>query len=248
MSSDMTDAPSPSVPKGLRIYAVGDIHGRLDLLDRMHGLISRDAAEAPDRVKHIVYLGDYIDRGNQSHLVLERLCAGPLPGFGVIHLKGNHEDALLRFLADLRIGPHWLGFGGMSTLASYGIRRPSHGTVVERLEAIQVAMRAALPSHHFVFLRSLRLKVTIGDYMFVHAGIRPGVPLDRQRDQDLIWIREEFLNSDRDYGKIIVHGHTITAEPEIRRNRIGIDTGAFTSGRLTCLVLDGAERRFLTTG
>lgn len=237
----------PRLPRGVRLYAVGDIHGRADLLDRLHDRIAADAQSAGSTACHIVYLGDYVDRGAQSPAVLDRLSGGPPPGFGVVHLKGNHDDVMLRFLGDIRVGPHWLRFGGLATLASYGIERPSQGTPAERLIRIQADLRTALPQRHLEFLRSLRPHLAVGDYFFAHAGIRPGVPLDRQTEHDLLWIREDFLASDRDFGKVVVHGHTIVDEPEVRPNRIGIDTGAFASNRLTCLVLEGTGRRFLTT-
>jgi serine/threonine protein phosphatase 1 len=246
-SDERTPSP-PRLPRGLRLYVVGDIHGRADLLDRIHELIALDARGLPERVCHIVYLGDYIDRGGESPAVLDRLSDGPPPGFGVIHLKGNHDEAMLRFLGDIRVGPQWVRFGGLATLAAYGIERPSRGTPVERLEAIQSRLRAVLPQRHFDFLRGLRPRLGVGDYLFVHAGVRPGVPLDRQNERDLLWIREEFLNAGDDFGKIVVHGHSIVEQPDVRPNRIGIDTGAFVSNRLTCLVLEDAERRFLVTG
>lgn len=240
--------PAPAaVPRGLRVYAIGDVHGRLDLLDRMLDQIDADGATAPDLVKHIVYLGDYVDRGPHSSGVIERLAAGPPPGFGAIPLKGNHEASMLEFLEDIRIGPNWLTYGGTATLASYHVPPPHADSPPEDLTHAQEMLRRALPPTHRAFLESLRTSVTIGDYVFVHAGVRPGVPLDRQREDDLLWIREDFLRSTADHGKMVVHGHTISAEPEVRANRIGIDTGAFATHRLTCLVLEGTERRFLVT-
>ncbi len=241
--------PEPAaalVPRGVRVYAVGDIHGRLDLLDQLLHQIESDGA-ATDLVKHIVFLGDYVDRGPQSRAVIERLAAGPPPGFGAIHLRGNHEATLLDFLEDARVGGNWLTYGGNATLASYGVVPPPEATPAERLEEAQQQFRAALPAHHKSFLTRLRTCVSIGDYHFVHAGVRPGVPLDRQDALDLMWIREEFLASQADHGKVVVHGHTIALQPEIRSNRIGIDTGAFATNRLTALVLEGASRRFLCT-
>lgn len=237
-----------SVPRGLRVYAIGDIHGRLDLLDRLLALIEEDGAGAPDLVKYIVTLGDYVDRGPASAGVIDRLIAGPPVGFGAIHLKGNHEAAMLDFLTDTRVGPSWLSFGGQATLASYGVYPGLEiGSLEQRMTDIQAALCGVLPPAHWEFLNSLRPSVTIGDYMFVHAGVRPGVPLNLQRDSDLLWIRESFLGSSADHGKVIVHGHTIADQPEVRANRIGIDTGAYATNRLTCLVLEGTARRFLHT-
>ncbi|PWC52323.1 metallophosphoesterase family protein [Azospirillum sp. TSO22-1] len=240
--------PAPAaVPRGLRVYAIGDVHGRLDLLDRMLDMIETDGAAAPELVKYIVYLGDYVDRGPHSRGVIKRLAEGPPPGFGAIHLKGNHEASMLAFLEDIRVGPNWLTFGGTATLASYHVPPPHADSAPEDLAQAQEQLRLRLPPAHRGFLDSLRTSVTIGDYLFAHAGIRPGVPLERQREDDLLWIRDDFLRSAADHGKVVVHGHTISPEPELRANRIGIDTGAFATNRLTCLVLEGTERRFLTT-
>jgi len=236
-----------SVPRGVRVYAVGDIHGRLDLLDQMLGQIQRDSTTAGDLVKYIVFLGDYVDRGPHSSSVIERLAGGPPPGFGAIHLRGNHEAAMLDFLEDIRVGPNWLTYGGNATLGSYGVVPPAEDASANRLAEAQEQFNAALPAHHRAFLKGLRSSVTIGDYLFVHAGVRPGVPLDRQDATDLIWIRDEFLRSQADHGKVVVHGHTIALQPEVRANRIGIDTGAYATNRLTALVLEGGERRFLCT-
>ncbi|WP_448188329.1 metallophosphoesterase family protein [Azospirillum sp. sgz301742] len=242
-----TEPVPAAVPRGLRVYAIGDVHGRLDLLDRMLDQIDEDGAAAPDLVKYIVYLGDYVDRGAHSSGVIERLAAGPPPGFGAIPLKGNHEASMLEFLEDISVGPNWMTYGGTATLASYHVQPPHADSPPEDLKHAQEMLRLALPPTHLAFLGSLRTSVTIGDYLFVHAGVRPGMPLDRQREDDLLWIREDFLRSTADHGKVVVHGHTITPEPEVRPNRIGIDTGAFATHRLTCLVLEGTERRFLVT-
>jgi serine/threonine protein phosphatase 1 len=235
---------APEVPPGTRVYAVGDIHGRVDLLQQMHDLIHHDAyrRQAPRNV--IVYLGDYIDRGTDSPAVLDLLLDAPLPGFTSIYLKGNHEDSLLRFLVDPSIGPAWLAYGGAATLLSYGVRPPD---AAPHLPRAQHDLGKRLPERHRRFMAGLTLNHSEGDYFFVHAGVRPSVPLERQIEEDLLWIRDEFLESEAEYGKIIVHGHTITARPDVRRNRIGIDTGAFASGTLTALVLEGAEWSFLQT-
>lgn len=238
---------APEAPQGSRIYAIGDIHGRVDLLRRLHRLIAEDAdrCRAPRNV--VVYLGDYIDRGDASPAVIDLLLDEPLPGFDRVHLKGNHEDSLLRFLEDGGIGPSWMLYGGAETLMSYGIRPlPLAGREGE-IERVQHELRARLPERHRRFFVGLKLVHEEGDYLFAHAGVRPGVPLDRQQEADLLWIRDEFLLSDAEFGKIIVHGHTITEHPDVQRNRIGIDTGAFASGRLTALVLEGAGWSFLQT-
>jgi len=253
--------PQPAhaqVPAARRIYVIGDIHGRADLLADLHRRILEDAAEhrsagkdepGHGRAAHVaVYLGDYVDRGLESRQVIDMLLGRPLPGFQTVYLLGNHEQAMLDFQEDPAIGPAWMQYGGAATLFSYGInvqaRLPAG---VERLAHLSAELKRALPPRHLAFLRSLALMHEEGDYLFVHAGIRPGVPLDRQDRDDLIQIRDEFLGSDLNHGKIIVHGHTITERPEVRHNRIGIDTGAFATGRLTCLVLEGTSRALLQT-
>ena len=239
--------PAASVPDGHRVYAIGDIHGRSDLFDRLIGLVTEDIRAGRPAQAHVVLLGDYIDRGLDSCGVLERLSQPAEGPFGTICLKGNHEDSLLRFLDDVSVGPNWLRYGGLATLVSYGIGRPDGMDEATFLDHAQEQLRRRLPARHLAFLRRLKLQVQVGDYRFVHAGVRPGVPLDHQDPDDLIWIRDDFLRSDADHGAVVVHGHTITDEPHIQHNRIGIDTGAFASGRLTCLVLEGETRRFLTT-
>ncbi len=238
---------APETPPGSRIYAIGDIHGRADLLRRLHQLIHEDAyrRQAPRNV--VIYLGDYIDRGDASPEVIELLLDEPLPGFLSVHLKGNHEDTLLRFLGDTGIGASWMLYGGADTLASYGVRPPPFTGGEGEIERVQRELRTRLPERHRRFLAGLKLIHEEGDYLFAHAGVRPGVPLDRQQEEDLLWIRDEFLLSDAEFGKIIVHGHTITERPDVQRNRIGIDTGAFASGTLTCLVLEGTDWSFLQT-
>lgn len=240
-------AAAPEVPQGRRIYAIGDIHGRVDLLRRLHGLIAEDAGRRRAPRNIVVYLGDYIDRGDDSPAVIDLLLDEPLPGFDAVHLKGNHEDSLLRFLEDGGIGPSWMLYGGAETLMSYGIRPPPPAGREGEMERAQQELRARLPERHRLFFAGLKLLHEEGDYLFTHAGVRPGVPLDRQQEDDLLWIRDEFLRSDAEFGKIVVHGHTITERPDVQRNRIGIDTGAFASGRLTALVLEGADWSFLQT-
>jgi serine/threonine protein phosphatase 1 len=234
----------PRTPPGTRVYAIGDIHGRLDLLRAIHQLIHEDAYahQAPRNVA--VYLGDYIDRGDTSSAVLDCLIDQPLPGFQSVHLLGNHEDSLLQFLTDTGIGPAWLSYGGIATLHSYGVRPPASDRELSR---VQEELRGKLPERHLAFLRGLALQHIEGDYAFVHAGYRPGVPLAAQVPQDLLWIRDDFLSSNADFGKIVVHGHTIAEQPDVRRNRIGIDTGAFASGTLTSLVLADDKWSFLQT-
>lgn len=239
-----TDTPSASTPPGTRAYAIGDVHGRLDLLDRLHLAIEEDAATAPESRKVLVHLGDYVDRGPDSAGVLDRLLEGALPGFEWIVLKGNHEDLMLRFLDDPGSGPLWMMNGGAETLRSYGFDVDRRDPGLD-FRDLRDRFAAALPAAHRDFLRSLSLTHREGDYLFVHAGIRPGVPLEQQVEEDLIWIRDEFLHCGQDHGYVVVHGHTPVAAPEVRFNRIGIDTGAVWSGVLTALAMAGGERRFL---
>lgn len=237
----------PRVPEGMRVYAVGDIHGRNDLLRELHRLIAADAAEAPDRDKTIVYLGDYIDRGLDSRGVIDLLLDDAFPGVAPLFLKGNHEDLILRFLDDVSVGPEWLELGGAATLFSYGVALSGLLSDEETLIGAQRRLSEVLPARHLEFLRGLVLYHVAGDYLFVHAGIRPGVALESQSDEDLLWIRDEFLESVEDHGRVVVHGHSVRMAAEYRPNRISIDTGGYATGVLTCLVLDGAERRLLQT-
>ena len=247
--SERRAQPVPACgPGGRRIYVIGDIHGRADLLRQIHAMILADAADHRNRQPVVVYLGDYVDRGLESRQVIDLLLDDPLPGFEEVCLLGNHEQAMLDFLEDAGIGPAWLYYGGAATLYSYGINaqvRPPEGQ--ERFSYLSAELARVLPAGHLSFLRRLSLHHVEGDYLFVHAGIRPGLPMERQQQEDLLYIRDEFLNFPDSHGLIVVHGHTITADPDVRPNRIGIDTGAFATGRLTCLVIDGDERRFLQT-
>jgi serine/threonine protein phosphatase 1 len=241
------EAVAPHGPSGSRVYAIGDIHGRADLLGHLHQLIHEDAyrRQAPRNV--VVYLGDYIDRGKDSAAVIDLLLDEPLPSFERVHLRGNHEDSLLRFLDDVSIGPAWFFYGGDATLESYGVRPPAPAARPQELLRVQRELKRRLPERHLRFYEALTFAHAEGDYLFVHAGLRPGVPIEAQNPADLLWIRDEFLSSSEDFGKIVVHGHSITARPDVQKNRIGIDTGAFASDILTCLVLEGGEWSFLQT-
>jgi serine/threonine protein phosphatase 1 len=207
-------APIASVPPGTRVYAIGDIHGRLDLLVDLQDQIRAHAAEYPAARRVLVYIGDYIDRGYQSRQTLDHLLDSPLPGFDSVHLSGNHERTLLEFLDDISVGAGWLRYGGRETLFSYGVEWDRDLAGAEAcLERIRLELRQKLPERHRRFLADLPLMHEEGDYLFVHAGIRPGVPLDRQEPDDLLWIRDEFLASAADHGKVVVHGHSISEQP-----------------------------------
>ena len=196
----------------------------------------------------MVYLGDYIDRGPDSDLVLETLIEDPLEGFETVFLRGNHESMILDFLDGVGLGGEiWLANGGRTTLQSYGV--DPFAVYFDAASMAETAEDLAdrIPSAHLAFLRGLALSHREGDYLFVHAGVRPGLALAEQSPFDLLWIRSEFLASDADHGPVVVHGHSISPKPDVRPNRIGIDTGAYTTGRLTCLVLEDKRRRFLVT-
>ena len=238
-------ADASRVPEGTVVYAVGDVHGCLNLLQRLEKEIAEDMTgrEASRRV--VVYLGDYIDRGPDSRGVIEHLATRPLAGCESVHLLGNHDRWMLDFLEDPSNGQAWLMNGARATLASYGVGDVGGADMRSQLMGLRDALDRALPEHHREFVRRLRHSHEEGDYFFAHAGVRPGVPLAEQDPNDLLWIREEFLYSDQDFGKVVVHGHTPGHTPESHRNRIAVDTGAFMSGRLTAAVLHGSKRRFL---
>ncbi|MFQ3622187.1 MAG: metallophosphoesterase family protein [Acetobacteraceae bacterium] len=231
--------PAPAtLPPGLRVYAIGDTHGCTAQLDALLQQIAEDAAAAPETERRLVYLGDYVDRGADSRGLLERMLAPPPIEACVVPLIGNHEAMMLETLAnpgdEERIA-HWLRNGGVATLASYGLTGEDPPETWAR----------RIGAEHLDFLRGLARRHAAGGYLFVHAGVRPGVPLDSQDEGDLIWIREPFLSSEADLGAVVVHGHTPGREPVIRRNRIGIDTGAVYGGKLTALVLWADRMRLL---
>lgn len=241
-------APSaPTVPEGTRVYAVGDIHGSAGLLMRLLARIEADNAEQDPAEVTLIFLGDYIDRGPASPEVLDILRGPHSFADRVICLRGNHEDALLNFIEDPVKGRIWLDWGGMATLMSYGVRPSATLTPEERLRAMGEQLDRNLPDEHRDFLKSLPLQETMGDYLFVHAGVNPRVPLGQQEAFDLTTIRAPFLDWGEPLGKMVVHGHSISEMPEFLPWRIGIDTGAYATGRLTALVLEGREQRILST-
>lgn len=245
-------------PDGECIYAIGDIHGRCDLLERLIVEIEQDAASLPDGTRAtIVFLGDYIDRGLQSRDVIDLLLSDRLGKFDPVFLMGNHEEALLKFLDDESFGSQWARYGGGETLYSYGFQPPntrgslgSHEAMAAARTAwskLWAAFRERLPPEHLEFYQSLKPYYSAGDYCFVHAGLRPDKPMDEQNTRDMLWIRDEFLDDPRQFSHLIVHGHT-PAEAVYRDNRrIGLDTGAFLSGKLSAVKLIGQDVTFLTT-
>jgi serine/threonine protein phosphatase 1 len=236
----------PAGGRGYRAYAIGDIHGRLDLLEQMLAKIHAELQRRPARRTLLVFVGDLIDRGPSSAQVIERLRTYRREGIQPVFLLGNHEEVLLRILrGDDSLIASWLEFGGLQCLQSYGVdaTRLSGRSDDELVEII----RGAVPASHVEFLESFIDSCRFGDYLFVHAGIRPGVEIEQQRQADLRWIREPFLFDDTDHGFVVVHGHTISSEVEERPNRIGIDTGAYRTGVLTAVAIEGSERWLIDT-
>ena len=230
--------PAPAaLPPGQRVYAIGDIHGCDDKLASLHALVAADLAARPVAAPLLLHLGDYIDRGPDSAGVIARLCGVlPLPDVPMVNLIGNHERSMLDALAGERASiTDWRFHGGQEALASWGIDPDSD----------PVGWSAAIPAAHRRFVEGLALSHALGGYLFVHAGIRPGVPLDAQSPDDLIRIRGPFLTSEADFGMVVVHGHSPSRGPVLRPNRIGIDTGAVFGRELTCLVLEADRLAFL---
>jgi serine/threonine protein phosphatase 1 len=230
-------------PDGMRLYAIGDIHGRLDLLTEMHARIAAEIArDRPDDWR-IIHLGDYIDRGPESQGVIDFLLAAEERDRRVLCLGGNHDAGLVDFLAAPSADSLFVLYGGIATARSYGVAFDE-----SRLARFHGDLAEALPARHFDFVARRPLSASFGDFFFCHAGVRPGVALVRQDPQDLIWIRQGFLDHAGLLEKVVVHGHTITAEPEVLAYRINVDTGAYRSNRLTALRIDGADKDFLTAG
>ena len=235
------------LPPGRRVYAVGDIHGRIDLLHRLNARILADAEAAQADSCVVIYLGDYVDRGDRSREVVQSLIENPIPQFECVSLLGNHEALLLEFLDNPTRGNSWIFNGGDTTLRNYGVEVGNPEFYKGGWERLRDRFAECLPEAHLQFLRNCPLMHKEGDYLFVHAGIRPGVPLQEQMREDLLWIREGFLDCEDDLGKVVVHGHTPAKEIQVRPNRIGIDTKAWMSNTLTCAVLHGCERAFIQT-
>ena len=237
---------APAVPEGAVVWAVGDIHGRLDLLEPLVEAIIADLSASSASRKVVVFLGDYIDRGPDSRGVLQLLAGlSDIQGVEWRFLKGNHEQAMLGFLADPSAGPKWCEYGGDNALRSYGLRVPDLAHRTEAWSRVAADLRHKLTAREIDFLEHLELSVTVGDYFFSHAGARPGVALDRQSSEDLMWIRQPFLNSGTGFERVVVHGHTPASGVHADQRRIGIDTKAYASGVLTALRLEAREQSLL---
>lgn len=241
-------APEPVRPRatlapGQRAYAIGDIHGRLDLFEQLLAQIDKDEAARGPADTTLILLGDLVDRGPESRGVVVR--AMQLKATRKVRiLAGNHEEMLLGSLGNEETLRHFLRHGGKETLFSYGLTAEEYNRA--KLDELQDRANALIPAEHIAFMRAMENQIVMGEYLFVHAGIRPGVPLDQQLVSDMRWIRREFLDHAEPYGHLVVHGHTITDEPAIRSNRIGVDTGAFASGRLTAIGMEGQDHWFLS--
>jgi serine/threonine protein phosphatase 1 len=239
--------PVPKGAAGARCYAIGDIHGRLDLLEEMLDRIAAEEAVRERCPTYLVFLGDLIDRGPDSAGVIARLRDCGWDYIKPVFILGNHEEMMLRVLGEepWLVGD-WLSHGGYECAQSYGV--PVGRLATLSAEDSAKMLRAHIPSEDVVFLQQFADSFRFGDYLFVHAGIRPGVPVERQTTQDLRWIREGFLDTERDDAMVVVHGHTISEEPEDVPGRIGIDTGAYMGGPLTALLIEGGFKTFLAVG
>jgi len=235
----ITLAPAPAtLPSGRRVYAIGDIHGCDQQLANLHAIIAEDFVRRPVDQAVLLHIGDYVDRGANTAGVLLRLLGGsPIAGMAMVNLLGNHDETMLNALTgDRPAATDWLFAGGRTALESYGVDPDSP----------RESWPENVPPEHLEFLRGLTLAHREGGYFFVHAGIRPGVPLEHQAGEDMLRMRQPFLYSEADFGAVVVHGHTPVKEPVVRHNRIAIDTGAVFGGKMTCLVLEADTLGFLT--
>ena len=239
----------PAVPEGTVVWAVGDVHGRLDLLQPLVDAIVSDLRDAAATRRVVIFLGDYIDRGPDSRGVLKFLAGlSQIRDIEWRFLKGNHEEAMLDFLKDPTTGPTWCEYGGDATLASYGLRLPQMKHKPEVWKHLADDLDHKVTSVERDFLEGLELSLSVGDYFFAHAGARPGVALDQQSARDLMWIRNSFLDSDVEFEKVVVHGHTPTLDVHVDHRRIGVDTKAYDSGTLSALRIEGSTREVASFG
>ena len=249
--------PSPvspvagAAPPGMRLYAIGDVHGRDDLLNDLLGRVREDARNLPQESERVaVFLGDYVDRGHHSKAVIDILSGDPLPGFKTVFLKGNHEQAMIDFLDAPTDNVQWMEIGGAATVLSYGVRVAKDVPVADRCGHIARLLKEALPPEHKAFLRDLKLATVLGDYVFAHTAIDPDGDIESLRHQDMFHPSENRTikaSSSSSSNRIVVHGHMADNSPVNESKRICIDTGAYATGTLTCVVLEGDKRRFLST-
>lgn len=233
--------------EGVRVYAIGDIHGRCDLLDRLFALLYEDISKGGFSSLYFVFLGDYIDRGYQSRQVLDRLISQQWGKLNAVFLKGNHEQTLLDFLDSPDVGPQWTEYGGRETLNSYGISVPEQKSDIAAWERTSEKLKDAMPESHLSFLRSLRSEFQLGGCYFVHAGVNPDKSLANQTDEDRLWIRDRFTSNSKQMAKVIVHGHTPEERPIWDGRRIGVDTGAYITNCLTAAKINKNSVDFIST-
>ncbi|MEJ0023478.1 MAG: metallophosphoesterase family protein [Alphaproteobacteria bacterium] len=236
---------APSAPPGRCLYAIGDVHGRADLLDALLNKIAAAARRGEQAT--LIFLGDYVDRGPQSRQVIDRVLRLRDHEHDVRFLRGNHEAALLDFLINPEGGRTWMALGGAETLYSYGVSPPGRGASAEEMKAASRAFNAALPPSHFEFLQRLETFIRLGDYLFVHAGLRPGRSLDEQSEDDMLEIRDTFLKSKARWPYVVVHGHSPVSEAKSAGGRIALDTGAYATGKLSAVRLEGEQVSFINT-
>lgn len=235
------------VPEGVRVYAIGDIHGRAQLLEALLDKIEDDLSASQAKETFLIFLGDYIDRGEDSRKVIDLVIGWKKKGVTKVALKGNHEAMMLAYMKDANLGEIWFNNGGNATLLSYNVSLNPKLPLPVRLTAAHKDFKTKLPRSHLDFLNNLKLNFEVGGYFFVHAGVRTGTPLDKQTEEDMLWIRGDFLDSRKPFEKIIVHGHSIHWEPMVSKRHISVDTGAYVTGKLTSVVLEGTNVRFLQT-
>ena len=239
---DVPAAPRPRVPAGERYYVIGDIHGRCDLLDELIVAIEEDDQRLGEADTTVVLLGDLVDRGPESARVIETARQ-----WGerrkLRYIAGNHEEMFLEAFTDKEMLRHFLKHGGKETVLSYGIKKKRYSELT--MKELQAELHELVPKKHRKFLAAMEDIIVAGDYVFVHAGINPKLSLEEQRKSDLRWIRERFLKHREPLSHVVVHGHTIFDDVESTEYRIGIDTGAFRTGKLTALVLESDQRRFI---
>ena len=246
------DGPDIAVPKsllpdGVRAYAIGDIHGRADLLEKLFNLLRSDIMDREFKSLYFVFMGDYIDRGFHSRAVIDLLLKQDWGSLKAVFLKGNHEQTLLDFLKSPEVGPQWIGFGGRETLISYGVKVPDQKSDLAAWEVASKELRERMPERHLKFLNQLNLHFELGNCYFVHAGVDPQRDLDDQTDQDRMWIRDRFIGSTKKLSKVIVHGHSPEDKPVWDGRRIGVDTGAYITNRLTAARIQGTDIEFFST-